>query len=199
MGGRKRLAPFRTYAFSMQPELLNTIFAGATLVVIAATAIAATVQLRHLRASNQLMALTTVLEQWRQRDLQECFRFVRFELPAKLQDPEYVASFTPDRLAHPELQMCDYFEQLGSYVRYNLIDKRSLVDSMYGPIVSSYVCVRPLVRELRRTASPALYENFEYLATACLLHQKAYPGGSYPRAVPRFDDVFTGQFFSSLS
>jgi len=37
----------------MSPEVLSSIFAGGTFVVIGATAIAALIQLRHLRASNQ--------------------------------------------------------------------------------------------------------------------------------------------------
>ncbi len=42
-------------------EILNTIAAIGTFLVIAATAIAAVVQLRHMRASNQLEGLLSVL------------------------------------------------------------------------------------------------------------------------------------------
>ncbi|MBV9332771.1 MAG: hypothetical protein JO146_02065, partial [Candidatus Eremiobacteraeota bacterium] len=95
----------------MSLELWNTLFAGGTFVVITATAIAATVQLRHLRASNQLVALTTVLSDWQRPQLQEWLRFARWEIADKLKDPEFVASLrTPDRTKHPELLLADYFE-----------------------------------------------------------------------------------------
>jgi len=45
----------------MSQEILSTAAAIGTFVVIAATAIAAVVQLRHLRAQNQLTGLLTVL------------------------------------------------------------------------------------------------------------------------------------------
>jgi len=48
----------------MTLEALNTTFAGAAFAVIGATAIAAIVQLRHLRASNQINALLTILQDW---------------------------------------------------------------------------------------------------------------------------------------
>ena len=76
----------------MTLEALNTLFAGATFLVIAATAIAAVVQLRHLRASNQITALITILQDWQKPQMQEWVQFVREEMPNRLKDPEYLGS-----------------------------------------------------------------------------------------------------------
>ena len=69
-------------------EALNTVFAGGTFLVIAVTAVTATIQLHHLRASNQLVALTTVMGDWQRPQLQEWLRFVRWDLVDKLKDRE---------------------------------------------------------------------------------------------------------------
>ena len=176
----------------MSLELLNTVFAGATFIVIAITAVSASIQLRHLRASNQLMALTTVLNDWQRPELQAWMRFVRFELPEKLKDPAYVQSLKGallDRTKHPGLLLADYFEVVGCLIKYRLLDKTAYVDSMCGPIVGSYRAILPLLQILRaQVGDSAIYENFEYLATECQLWIKRHPGGSYPKRFPHFAD-----------
>ena len=114
-------------------ETLNTIFAGGTFAVIAVTAIAAVVQLRHLRTSNQLAAFS----------------------------------------------------------KYGLVMESSLMDTAVGPLLTSYIAVQPLIEYLRNASSDrGLYENFEYVATKCVLWLRAYPNGNYPKNCPRFSDVY---------
>lgn len=116
---------------AMTLEALNTAFAGGTFLVIAATAAAAVVQLRHLRSSNQLSALVTILEDWQKSEMQGWVQFVRHELPKRFEDPGYLNSLDQlgiDRTAHPWLHVSDYYEQLGSYVKYGLIDRTALMD-----------------------------------------------------------------------
>ena len=52
-------------------ELLNTAGTLLTAVIIGATAIAAVVQLRHIRASNELTAFNEALELWYSRPIQD--------------------------------------------------------------------------------------------------------------------------------
>lgn len=173
----------------MTLEALNTVFAGLTFAVIAATAIAATVQLRHMRASNQMSALIAVLEDWRTPELQAWVHFVRRELAEKLQDPAFVADLherRPDRSVHLELQLCDYFEQLGSYFKNGLLDLRSYLDVSAYTVEDLYRHVQPVIEKMRETRGMSLYENFEYLAVQGALWNTRNPGGTYPAGLPRF-------------
>jgi len=170
-------------------EMLNTAFAGGTFVVIAVTAIVATIQLHHLRASNQLMALTTVMSDWQRPQLQEWLRFVRWELAGKAKDPVFLSSLdAPDRTRHPELLLADYFELIGACMKYGLLQKESFIDAVCGPIVTAYASMQPVLDVLRRK-DHRTYESFEYLATECKLWMARHRRGSYPKGFPRFTDL----------
>lgn len=176
----------------MTLEAYNTLFAGLTFAVIAATAIAATVQLRHMRASNQMSALIAVLEDWKTPELQAWTRFVRNDLSEKLRDPAFVADLTerrPDRTIHLELQLCDYFEQIGSYFKYGLLDLRSYLDVSAFTVQDLYARVQPVIEKMREKRGISLYENFEYLAVQGALWVQRNPGGTYPPGLPRFNDL----------
>jgi hypothetical protein len=73
----------------MSLELINTFFTFGTFVVIAATAIAAVVQLRHARSSNHIAALNELRETTEVPEFQAALYFVQGELSAKLQDPAF--------------------------------------------------------------------------------------------------------------
>jgi hypothetical protein len=177
----------------MTLEAINTAFAGATFVVIGATAIAAVVQLRHLRASNQINALLTILQDWQKPEMQAWVRFVRKELPERLKDPAYLESLDAglaDRTEHAWLHLCDYFEQLGTYVKYGLVDRRSLLDISSANVLGFYRTLRPLIERVRVIGgSNAPFENFEYLAVLGFEWTKRHPRGTYPAGRPRFGEL----------
>jgi len=178
----------------MTVEYWNVIFSAATFAVIAVTAVAATVQLRHLRASNQLTALVTLLEDWQKPEMQAWVRFVRGgELAKKLEDPNYLRDLSEtrgDRDLHPWLHICDYYEQLGSYVKYGLVDKLSFFDVSCATVNALYAALRPCIERMREVANNrTIFENFEYLAVQALLWIRAHPNGAYPTGVPRYDDI----------
>lgn len=178
----------------MQLELLNTIFSALTFLVIATTAIAAVVQLRHLRASNEISTLVTLLEDWKRADFQAWTHFVRFDLPDKLKDPAFMKGLEdqrPDRTAHPELHLCDYYEQLGAYFKHGLLDQQTFLDVGATTIPTLYRYVQPVIETMRVTRGPSLYENFEYLAVQGLLWNKRHPKGAYPKRLPRFKEIDT--------
>lgn len=176
----------------MPLEALNTAFAGLTFAVIAVTAIAATIQLRHLRSSNQITAMMRLLEDWRQPEFQQWIQFVRRDLPEKVRDPQFMASLAdprPDRTVHPELHVCDYFEQIGSYFKYGMLDKKSYLDVACYTVSDSYRIAKPCIDRMRELRGPSLYENFEYLAVQGALWLKRHPNGAYPRGLQRFGDL----------
>ena len=91
----------------MTLELVNTLAAVGTFVVITATAIAATVQLNHLRRNNQLQAILALRTERNTRQLDNAFEFVSTELRARLEDPAFRAeldgAIPPSRRTHQEL------------------------------------------------------------------------------------------------
>jgi len=60
----------------MSQETLSTAAAIGTFVVIAATAIAAVAQLRHLRAANQVSAVRVLMGEYDGAELRDAFHFV---------------------------------------------------------------------------------------------------------------------------
>jgi hypothetical protein len=176
----------------MSLEAWNTIFAGATFAVIAATALAALVQLRHLRSSNQLNALLTLMQMWDKPEMQRHIAYTRVELPEKIKDPAFLAAIGAElesRVDHPELLVADFWEQIGSFMKYNLMDERSWLDAASSQAIQTWNDLEPVVMALRKLRGPAIYENFEYVAVRAELWTKRSPDGYYPKGTPRMDQL----------
>ncbi|MDQ6933547.1 MAG: hypothetical protein M3160_10300, partial [Candidatus Eremiobacteraeota bacterium] len=153
----------------MNAEWISAFAAVATFVVIAATAIAAMVQLRHIRSANQLTGLLHFSEIFESEGFQKAVAFIEQQLLRQLQDPAFVDGLmlpNPDRRAHPELVVCDFLEQQGSYVKFGMIDKEQYIDVTGAFVTSMWQQLREVIA-IRRVArsSAAMYENFEYLAS----------------------------------
>lgn len=169
----------------MSAEWLSAIASTGTLIVIAATAFAALVQLRHIRAANQLTGLLNFTEAFESDALQSANAFVQHELPGKLRDSAFVRGLletNTDRREHPELRVCDFMEQQGSYIKYGMIDRAQYIDLVGAYVTSMWEALRDVVA-LRRAArnSGAMYENFEYLA--CLASRNRGEAQRYPGRV----------------
>ncbi|GAC1463444.1 MAG: hypothetical protein PVSMB8_16590 [Vulcanimicrobiaceae bacterium] len=169
----------------MPLELVNTLAQVGTFAVITATAIAAAVQLSHLRQNNKLQAILA-LRAYRSSELATAFDFVSGELGAKLDDPEYRAGlegFAPSREAHKELMVADYFEHIGTYVRNGLID-----ESIYFETASPeryWKLIEPAIAIYRRNRDATAFENFEYLVVRARKYDLAHPGGTFPQGESR--------------
>ena len=166
----------------LSPELITAFASVGTLIVIAASAIAAVVQLRHLRQSNQLSGLLTVLDLFQQPHMHELFDYIRHELPGRMQDPTFRAGLEQspvDRREHPELYMCDLYDQVGSYVRSGLIDADVLAQSHWFNVILNWTILEPVITICRRTR-PYVFENFEYLVAYAVRWRREHPHGNYP-------------------
>jgi hypothetical protein len=176
----------------MSAETLNLVMSAATLIVVAAAAVAAIVQLRHLRQSNQISALLEILNQWNQPALQQAY--VEFSrIAAKVKDPEYVkllqAPGSPDRGSHPEFLICDFWEQVGTYAKHELLDERILLDIVSAQVANAYRLATPAVAIIRQEHGSSSFENFEYLAVRATLWSRRYPDGTYPTGLPRMAEL----------
>lgn len=177
----------------MSVEWIGVMLSAATLIVIAATAVAAVIQLRHLRASNQLSALLEILDQWNAPALREAYARFHSDLPAKLADPDfrddYAGEGSMDRSAHPEMLVFDFWEQVGTYAKHGLIDERILLDIISSQVHNAWKRAVPALELARKANGPAVAENFEYLTVKAVLWNKKYQDGTYPRGLPRMVEL----------
>ena len=171
----------------MTPELINTYASLATLVVIAVTAVAAMIQLRHIRHSNQLESIMALRELRNSTSLDEAHMFVVNDLTRAMQDPQFRADLEGARLqnrsVHKELQVCDYFEQVGGYIKLGLISADVFLE--YGNPERYWNLCAPALELYRRNRGPSTYENFEYLTVLAQDWDKSHPNGNYPPGVRR--------------
>jgi hypothetical protein len=77
----------------MSYELLSAIASIGTFVVISATAVATIVQLRHMRAGNQISTILGRSSELESTEMQEPYTFILQELAQKMKNPMFRAGF----------------------------------------------------------------------------------------------------------
>ena len=183
----------------MSLEVVNTIAQMTTAAVIGATAIAALVQLRHLRAANQITALLAVQNELDSPDYREAEVLVRENLSDVLADPEFCRfEISMSRRAplpkadkrHVEVRQAanligNTFENIGSMVKNGILDQRLVMD-IYSWIIYGYWQRLSGLIALARVAAdePAIYENFEYVAALAKRYLASHPV-TYPQNIER--------------
>lgn len=170
----------------MSFELVNALTGIGTFLVIAATAAATMIQLRHLRAGNDLQGLLKILEMAYEPAVQDAFDYLTHDFPERVKDPEFLGGLAKspiDSHVHKELIACEYYERLGSYVKNRLIAAELYLDcsspAMYWDMLV------PVIAVLRSKRGPSAYENFEYLVALEKRWDALHPNGNYPRGVER--------------
>ena len=178
----------------MTLELWNTFATFGTFVVIAATAIAALVQLRHARGSNQLAAFAELRTESQTPQFEAAGYALRAELADKLKNPEFryqachLAARTSEnrRFFQNAVLVTNFYESLGLLVKIGMLDSRLAMDQWSAEILGEWKRLWPLIAILRREQSDAVLENFEYLAVLAQDWVVAHPKGAYPPGVRRF-------------
>ena len=171
----------------MNLEAWNTAAAFGTFVVIAASAVAALVQLRHLRTSNQLSGLISVFGMLQDPGVRELVNFVRHDLADRMKDDDFRTSLLEipiDRRKHPELYLCDMYNHIGSFVRSGLIDERTYLQTDWYNVTLYWGLLAEVVA-IGRTNRPHIFENFEYLAARAQAWVDSHPDGDYPQTQRR--------------
>lgn len=179
----------------MSLELTNTLATLGTFVVIAATAIAAILQLRHVRSSNQIAALNELRETTETPEFMEASHFVQGGLSAKLQDPAFRYQITMRSLRTDETRALiakanligNFFESMGTLVKTGLVDKELALQIWDGVAVQAWEHLAPYLAILRRSSGDVLWEKFEYLTVLAQDWIAAHPKGSYPVGMRRID------------
>jgi hypothetical protein len=171
--------------------LWNAIVSTVTLLVVGGAAFAALRQIRQLRAQTTLAGLLKVLDDWRDPEFQRIVAYVRNELPKKVREPGFLDDLDHgyDEKKHPELTICAWFEQIGTYMKHGLLDETIMLDIASSSTNTLWHALVPVVERMRRTRNDTLWENFEYMAARGVLYQRAQPNGRYPRDTPRMAEL----------
>jgi hypothetical protein len=139
-----------------------------TCLVIAATAIAALIQLRHMRGGNQILALTECRETLESQEFREAQNFVSRVLPERLRDiseARKVVTMNPFVDDYQAIATVgNFFENMGLFVKRGIIDKSIACDCWSFVILRNWEALAPVIEVIRRRASPTAYVYFEYLA-----------------------------------
>jgi len=183
----------------MSLELLNTLGTLTTAAIIAATAIAALVQLRHLRAGNLITALLTIENEMDNQDFRNAESLVRDELPTLLQGRDFcrycieyarraAVAESDDRYARVRqaaVLIANTFENLGALVKRGIFDQSLFLD-IYSDIVVGFWNDLEGFTAIRRAATgfDGIYENFEYIAAISQRYLGAHPS-AYPSNMKR--------------
>jgi hypothetical protein len=180
----------------MSLELVNTLATFGTFLVIAGTAIAAIIQLRHARSSNQIEAYAELREVRDSPEVQSAMRFVRHDLRQKLEDTTFRYQLAHLEAMMPENQslwneirrVANYYEGMGILVKSGLADKNLVLDDFAGGVLEDWKWLVPVVAIVRQSSGTnAIWENFEYLAVLSQDWMAAHPNGTYPVGLRRID------------
>jgi Domain of unknown function (DUF4760) len=167
----------------MSLEVLSTVASIGTFVVIGATAIAALIQLRHMRSSNQIAALNEV------RETLESERFAQARRDAVEIVPKLISNAAgraqlgsappmPQELESIRM-LANFFENVGAFVRYGIIDRELACDVWSFVVVDTWENLEPAIA-IRRERFPQVWTNFEWLAVICEDWQRKHPNGAVP-------------------
>lgn len=171
----------------MSLELLNTIASIGTFAVIGATAIAAVIQLRHLRVNNQLEGLLSVLARVEDSNFNRWVTAAQRQLPGMLADPAYrqsVIEGTFDRDV-AWLNLANSYDWVGSLVKNNLIPVDAFLDVYSFRVMQAWKVLEPMAALVRPTVGDAVWENFEYLYVKAEDWTKSHQHGTYPKHLRR--------------
>jgi hypothetical protein len=172
----------------MSAEWVTAIATAGTFIVIAASAIAALLQLRHMRSGNQIAAYNECRETMDSAAFRDALHFIRVKLPERLADPalceEIVRSGLPDEYGGIRL-VANLFESMGLFVRTGMMDERIACELWSGIVVSTWNALRPLTKVIRKNISEGVWINFEYMTVLAKRYIAESPHGYYPAGVER--------------
>lgn len=126
----------------MSLELLSTIGTLLTVAIVGATAIAALIQLRHLRAGNQITALLTIGDRLQSERFRDAAYLVSHRLATALEDPTFRTFIiarqrgetTPEvapeyaTINQAALLVGNTYEEIGNLVKNGVIDETLFMD-----------------------------------------------------------------------
>jgi hypothetical protein len=123
-------------------EMINTAAVVGTFVVLAIAGISAAIQIRHLRASNQLQILHNMYARIHDPAMHESLEFVYFELPKRIvEDPTYLDGIATGqtRIQQSPLLVALWNDEIGYAMRHGLLSEDGVFELGAAPPPSSAV------------------------------------------------------------
>lgn len=178
----------------MNWDVLSAVSTFVTMLVVAATAIAAIVQLRHMRAGNAISGFIGFMDKWSSPEAREIANYAFSDaMKQKLIDPNYrqelVTSSIVDRLKHPEFQYLDFWESIGMFVKLGYFAEDVVLESGGPTAIRAWDALSPVIAIIRSARGSLAYDNFEYLASRAILWEAKHPDGIFPRGTPHLPAV----------
>lgn len=172
----------------MNWEEISALSTFGTLLVIAASAIAAVIQLRHMRSSNQITTALSLFDKWGGLEARQMQAFVfGGELDRKLEDPSYRAGLMRvpvNRIEHPEVAYLDFWESVSTLIKLRHTEESGFMESGGFMAIAAWNKLMPVIAIIRRRRGPSAYDNFEYTVSRAIIWEAAHPD-TFPKNAPR--------------
>lgn len=179
----------------MTAENLTALASIVTAIVIAATAAAALIQLRHMRSANTLNAMLTLRSTFNEEPFRDAIERLRGASVEKaLADPEFrnlllresaEPSEDHHRLYQSTMLVMNWYEIFGSLVLQRVISMRDIGDNYASVIDLHWRQTEAAIAFMRGAfGDDAFYEMFEYLTVLSRKWLTEHPS-VYPPGMPR--------------
>jgi hypothetical protein len=184
----------------MTPEIVTAISSLVTAMVIAATAVAAVIQLRHMRSGNLIEAILSFRAMLEDEEHRKATRLLRGgDLARELADPQFRRYLyrmskklpiedVPERyvaLTEAAIALGNSFELIGGMVRNRVVAPGIFLANYWWVVTNTWARMAEYIAVARRyTGADSLFEDFEYLTVISEEWAKQHPN-SYARGVAR--------------
>lgn len=149
----------------MSWEGIGTIATVVSTVVIAATAIAAIIQIRQLRLATQLEGFLALHSEYASPEMYAAREYVANELPKRLGDETYRAELAEGRAfaaTHPELILGNFWEKVGTLVSTGLLAPNLYLETGAYRVIEARSQLNDVI-ELRRKTEPLQWAGFDHI------------------------------------
>jgi hypothetical protein len=187
----------------MPLELLNTFGTLATVAIVAATAFAALIQLRHLRAGNQINAMISIGDKFQSAEFGRALETVGTNLDGVMEEPAFRDFLTAvfrrypigdvgaryKETRHAALLVGNTYEELGILIKNGIVDRDLFLDRYCAVAIGAWRRLEnylAFTRELQ--ADQAIWENFEMIVALSERWVREHPS-TYPSNLDRLTIV----------
>jgi hypothetical protein len=81
----------------------------------------------------------------------------------------------------PPILVGNYYEEIGIFVKYGLVDENIACEMWANEIVSDWKRMTPVIAIMQGRGTSYGWQNFEYMYTLCEAWLRRYPEGRFPR------------------
>ncbi len=149
----------------MTTETINAAAAVVTTIVIAATAIAAIVQIRQLRLATQLEGFLALHREYASPQMYAAREYIANELPKRLQEEAYRAELAEGRAfaaTHPELIVGNFWEKVGTLVITGMLAPNLYLETGAYRAIEAWEQLADVIA-LRREREPLQWAGFDHI------------------------------------